>query len=81
MYQNLLRIELGGLIDELAQSLNSSNMKAVDQAEQLARQLSQNPAWQPFAEALVQATENLDFNRAKQVLEQIKEVRDVEKNA
>lgn len=77
----LTQIELGGLIDELAQSLNSSNMKAVDQAEQLAWQLSQNPAWQPFAEALVQATENLDFNRAKQVLEQIKEVRDVEKNA
>ena len=74
-------MDVDALIAGLEHNLINSNMKAITQAEQLRQQLSHQPGLQALAGELVQATENLDFDKARQTLRDIKEKADVEKHA
>lgn len=74
-------MDVGALIAELEHSLANNNMKAIAQAEQLRQQLCRQPGLQALSGDLVQATENLDFDNARQTLMHIKEKVDVEKHA
>ncbi|MDN2488208.1 PAS domain S-box protein [Kosakonia sacchari] len=69
------------LIENLELSLASSNMKALDDAKNLYQLLNKHETQQTLAAELLLSVENLEFDKAAETLNFIKEYIHVEKNA